>query len=202
MTDCDDNFCSDDPWFCPAHFCVRCGVLSSGNGMTEIGNRSLPSYCMVNGEHSVRKPLSSCGICAMSICLDCERDVGARIPVVSLAESDTGDYLSFGGCRSTPIEISKIDDTYDPSCDVYKLFFDSGKDYMDEGVRDKVSCLIKRATLPSIICGNPQSMVEEKGIGIGGRSARRRDVINYSENVPKKVFITDICILKFELKFV
>jgi hypothetical protein len=74
----------DRSWICPAHFCVRCNSLSSGNGMPELDRGSVPSYLLAYGDRKGRRPLSSCCRCPMSVCLECEGDIGAGVPLVVL----------------------------------------------------------------------------------------------------------------------
>lgn len=74
----------DRTWICPAHFCVRCNSLSCGNGMPELDRASIPSYLLAYGDRKGRKALSSCSRCPMSVCLDCESDIGGGVPLVVL----------------------------------------------------------------------------------------------------------------------
>ena len=88
--------------------------------MQELGSRSLPSYLKHNGDHILRKPLSSCAKCPMSICLDCERDIGAIIPVVLVTERISPSETM--GNDTFPIDETRLLDNYDEACDVFVVF--------------------------------------------------------------------------------
>jgi hypothetical protein len=52
--------------------------------MPELDPGSVPSYLLAYGDRKIRKPLSSCGRCPMSVCLECENDIGGGVPLVVL----------------------------------------------------------------------------------------------------------------------
>jgi hypothetical protein len=169
--------------------------------MQEIGPRSLPSYLMINGDHIQRKPLSSCAKCPMSICLDCERDIGAGVPVVTLAERCGAAEAVSSGCGAMPIETTKLADSYEMACELFAIF-PSEQDgtyahaayssFDTPARRDEVlSSLASRVRLPAVMNGTAGAAAADTaghaGFSAGGRSSRRREVICYSDNTPKKM---------------
>lgn len=191
----------DEPWICPSHFCVLCKALSTGNGMQELSDLSIPSYLKLNGDHIQRKPLSSCLKCPMSICLDCERDLGSGIPVILLGErAQSGEAGVSASCGVIPVNLAKLSDNYDPTADVFAIYpienetsssFNPFKTFSSKQQGELViSALVNRIELPTIIRGtdgNSGSAEDEGLLLLGGRTARRRGVVNYSDNTPKKV---------------
>lgn len=168
--------------------------------MQELSIRSLPSYLKINGDHILRKPLSSCGKCPMSICLDCEADLGAGVPVILLGERLSTDVVCGAvKCGAVPIDVTKLSDNYDPSADVFAVFpdgqqsppFSSLKSFAPDNVGlAAVVTLQSRVQLPTMIYGisGQISHAEEEGfLSLGGRAARRRGIINYRDNMPRKV---------------
>jgi hypothetical protein len=75
-------------WVCPAHFCVRCAAYSTDNGQPHLDLGSLPLSVAASGLSVKQSPLSSCAKCPLSICRECESDVGGGVPVVLLTSPE------------------------------------------------------------------------------------------------------------------
>lgn len=162
--------------------------------MQELGARSLPSYLKHNGDHVLRKPLSSCAKCPMSICLDCERDIGGNIPIVLVTERIIPGEMVGNGTYA--IDENRLLDNYDESCDVF-VVFPSGHEKQSHGGEAPPS-LALRMRLPGTF-GNTEtrSMGDDIPVAVGGRSSRRRGLINYSDNTPRKVCEVSCISLRF-----
>eukprot|EP01038_Epipyxis_sp_PR26KG_P011077 gene11077-14872_t len=79
----DLDCCSDDqPWFCPCHNCVNCGVLQTTTLHISQINLPLTYYFTINDKinnlllsNIKQKQLFHCQTCPFSICDDCEYDL-------------------------------------------------------------------------------------------------------------------------------
>ena len=178
-------------------------MLSSGNGMPEIQPKSLPSYLMINGRHTLKKPLSSCVKCPMSICMDCEADIGAGVPLVTLAEAcglptNTTSSTASRVLEITSIEFDKISENYGSSCDLFTIFPSVHNDAspLNNASVYSNSAMMMLANRVYLSAGERKISATEQEfyVNIGGRSARKKVTVNYSANSQQKVLLIYYCV--------